>query len=293
MQANKYWFLVSYPKSGNTWCRFFISELLRISSLEENKLKRVISDEIDLFNNLKTGAIISNRFWFDDQIGIESSELTHSEIEMIRPNVHHQLWPYSESLRYHKVHDAFSKPSTRNQKIISIKNCQSIVYLIRNPLDIIISMENFFGWSRTKCINFLIDRNARLTKLSFKYTDQICQYLGDWENHVNSWTEQSEVPLSVFKYEDLLKSPIKEFTRLAKFLKLPSQKKYITKAVENCSFSKLKEREKNSFFIENSSSENPFFRGGRQGEGIRKLSKKEIAEIKKRFKNTLIKYNYY
>ena len=293
MLNNEYWLLVSYPKSGNTWCRFFINELLRISNLEDNKIKGFMSGEIDLNQSLNTGAIVSNRNWFDDQIGIESSELTQLEIDKIRPIVHNQLFPYSESLRYHKVHDAFSRSYKKNQKIISVKNCKGIVYIIRNPLDIVISMESFFGWSRSKCINFLMDSDAKLSNLSDKHTDQICQYIGDWGNHVNSWTEQTKVPFSVFRYEDLLKSPLKEFTRLANFLKLPNKKTYINEAIDYCSFKKLKEKERNSFFIENSSSKKPFFRAGIVGEGQKKLSKIEIDSIKNKFKEILIKYDYY
>ena len=61
-----------------------------------------------------------------------------------------------------------------------------------------------FGWDRNKCISFIMDPNARLSKLGHSNSDQICQYLGDWEHHVNSWTQQNEVPYSLFKYEELL-----------------------------------------------------------------------------------------
>ena len=102
-------------------------------------------------------------------------------------------------------------------------------------------MESFFGWSINECINFLMNPNARLSNFSNKHTNQISQYLGDWGNHIKSWTEQGEVPLSIFKYEELLKSPLKEFSRLAKFLKLSGNIIQIEKAVENCSFEKLRE----------------------------------------------------
>ena len=29
-----YWYLASYPKSGNTWCRVFITELRRLADLD-------------------------------------------------------------------------------------------------------------------------------------------------------------------------------------------------------------------------------------------------------------------
>ena len=151
MENSNYWYLASYPKSGNTWCRLFISELIRISASEENiTMKNLHSNEINLKQSIKTGTIISQKVWFDDQIGVDSAELTESEIDNIRPKVHNQIFPYTETLRYHKVHDAFSRPDNKYQNIISTKNCEGIVYIIRNPLDIIISMESFFGWSKSK-----------------------------------------------------------------------------------------------------------------------------------------------
>ena len=33
---NNYWYLASYPKSGNTWIRLFINELTKISE-DDNK----------------------------------------------------------------------------------------------------------------------------------------------------------------------------------------------------------------------------------------------------------------
>ena len=33
-EPENYWYLASYPKSGNTWCRLFISELRRLAGLD-------------------------------------------------------------------------------------------------------------------------------------------------------------------------------------------------------------------------------------------------------------------
>lgn len=54
-----YWYLASYPKSGNTWCRAFITELLRLKN-------KKITNTLDL-NNLNTGSILSSSDWIDQQ----------------------------------------------------------------------------------------------------------------------------------------------------------------------------------------------------------------------------------
>jgi hypothetical protein len=61
-----YWYLASYPKSGNTWCRVFITELMRLSGEEEAE------DELNLNRDVDTGAIASSRHWLNDQLGINT-----------------------------------------------------------------------------------------------------------------------------------------------------------------------------------------------------------------------------
>jgi hypothetical protein len=49
-QQQGYWYLASYPKSGNTWCRVFITELLRLAGEDP-------SEELNLNRGVETGAI--------------------------------------------------------------------------------------------------------------------------------------------------------------------------------------------------------------------------------------------
>mgnify|MGYP007000279498 CR=1 len=70
MINSDYWYLASYPKSGNTWCRIFIAELTRSTSKKNNGL----NNNFELNKDLNTGDSISSRIWIDDQIGIDSSD---------------------------------------------------------------------------------------------------------------------------------------------------------------------------------------------------------------------------
>ncbi|NOZ51459.1 MAG: sulfotransferase domain-containing protein, partial [Chloroflexi bacterium] len=71
--------LASYPKSGNTWMRVFLTNYLRDS------------DEPAEINNLDGGPIASARDIFDRVIGVESSDLTAEEIDRFRPAVYEQV----------------------------------------------------------------------------------------------------------------------------------------------------------------------------------------------------------
>ena len=60
--------LASYPKSGNTWFRVFLSNLLSKAN-----------QPVDI-NNLFAAPIASNRQLFDEATGLSSSDLTADEM---------------------------------------------------------------------------------------------------------------------------------------------------------------------------------------------------------------------
>lgn len=81
-----YWYLASYPKSGNTWCRVFISELRRLAGLDQASKTAVTPEqgwELQLNRDLTTGTIMSSRFSLDDQLGIDSSDRRWTEQRQI------------------------------------------------------------------------------------------------------------------------------------------------------------------------------------------------------------------
>jgi hypothetical protein len=67
-----YWYLASDPKSGNTWCRVFITELRRLTGLDSAEATAAAEGEereLRLNRDLATGSIVSSRHWLDDQLG--------------------------------------------------------------------------------------------------------------------------------------------------------------------------------------------------------------------------------
>ena len=100
-EGNSYWYLASYPKSGNTWCRVFIAELMRLSGDKS-------WEELNLNQDIETGEIASSRRWLDDQLGVNSCDLSFSELDPLRGRAGASAWLFAEGERFHKVHDAFN-----------------------------------------------------------------------------------------------------------------------------------------------------------------------------------------
>ncbi len=291
-----YWYLASYPKSGNTWCRVFITELRRLAGLDCADATAAAQQEergLRLNQDLTTGSIVSSRHWLDDQLGIDSSDLSWAELDKVRGRVGHQRALYAECLRYHKVHDAFLSADSGERPVVPVEGCRGAVVVIRHPADVVVSLSHFFSWPLERCVAFLLDEQAALCRSSKRGGQQVRQFMGTWANHVRSWVDQQQIPLLLLRYEDLLAQPNAEFTRLAHFLDLPADEALIREAVTNTRFDKLraKEEEEGGFHERPEGCER-FFRSGRSGEGREQLTSEQLEQLEEAFAATLHRFGY-
>jgi hypothetical protein len=291
-----FFYLASYPKSGNTWCRVFITELRRLAGLdgaEATAAAAAQERELRLNQDLATGSIVSSRHWLDDQLGIDSADLRPEEIDKLRGQVGHQLALYSESLRYHKVHDAFVSPDSGGRPVVPTEGCRGAVVVIRDPADVAVSLSHFFSWPLERCVDFLLDDEAALCRSRKRGGQQVRQFMGSWANHLRSWTDQDAIPVLVLRYEDLLMAPEREFQRLAAFLELPADWNLIAAAAFNTRFDTLRAKEdEEGGFQERPSGCERFFRSGRSGEGREQLSADQLERLQAAFTPTLAAHGY-
>jgi hypothetical protein len=291
-----YWYLASYPKSGNTWCRVFITELRRLAGLDSAEATATAQQEeqeLRLNRDLATGSIVSSRHWLDDQLGIDSSDLSWAELDKVRGRAGHQRALYAECLRYHKVHDAFVSPDSAGRPVVPVEGCRGAVVVIRHPADVAVSLSHFFSWPLERCVAFLLDEQAGLCRSSKRGGQQVRQFMGTWANHVHSWLDQEQIPVLLLRYEDLLAEPQLQFSRLACFLELPAEPELIGEAVANTSFQTLraKEEEEGGFHERPDGCER-FFRSGRSGEGREQLTLEQLSALEAAFEQTLRRFTY-
>jgi hypothetical protein len=291
-----YWYVASYPKSGNTWCRVFITELRRLAGLDSQAATPAAQQEereLRLNRDLATGSIVSSRHWLDDQLGIDSADLHWSELDKVRGRVGHQRALYAECLRYHKVHDAVVSPDSGGRPVVPVEGCRGAVVVIRHPADVAVSLSHFFSWELERCVAFLLDEQAGLCRSSKRGGQQVRQFMGSWANHVHSWLDQEWIPVLLLRYEDLLAQPEQEFNRLAAFLDLPAEEALIREAVANTRFDKLRSKEDaEGGFHERPQSCERFFRSGRSGEGLEQLTGEQLERLQGAFAATLDRFGY-
>lgn len=286
MDSN-FWYIASYPKSGNTWCRVFISELLR---LQKNSIE---DDNFVLNNDINTGDSFSSRIWIDDQLCVDSSDLKRKELEEIRYLVGKSKRIYSEGLRFHKIHDAFYNKYNANNSTVCNTGCKGAIYIIRNPFDICISLSNFLNWDIKTCIKVITDSQFWLNSSNFSCSFHVSQFLGSWDYHIESWLNQNKIPILLIKYEDLISEPFKNFSKISSFIGFSGKESLISKAISNSSFTKLRAKEeKEGGFVESPYGCENFFRKGKVGEGKKLLTHSQIQSIEKVFYKSLNKFGY-
>ena len=281
-----YWYLASYPKSGNTWCRVFITELQRLAAETEPQ-------ELNLNLDIETGAIASSRHWLDDQLGVNSCDLSFAELDPLRGRAGESAWLFAEGERFHKVHDAFKSPDSRGRPVVSTAGCRGVVYILRHPEDVVVSLSHFFSWPLERCVNYLLDPTAALVPGERHGGHQVRQHMGRWDQHVRSWADQAELPILVMRYEDMLAKGAETFMALAQFLGLATEPALVEQALANTSIDKLKKREEQvGGFVEKPEGCERFFRSGRTGEGAEQLSMEQRRRLSKGLAEVMQRFDY-
>ena len=285
-QDSGYWYLASYPKSGNTWCRVFITELQRLAGEET-------PEELNLNRDVETGAIASSRLWLDDQLGINSCDLSFAELDPLRGRAGESAWLFAEGKRFHKVHDAFQSLDSRGRPVVSTTGCLGVVYILRHPEDVAVSLSHFFSWPLERCVNFLLDPSAALVPSERHGGHQVRQHMGRWDQHVRSWVDQQQLPVLVMRYEDMLVKGPETFLTLTQFLGLPDDPSLVNQALLNTSIESLQKLEDQvGGFAEKPKGAERFFRSGRSGEGAQQLTLEQRRRLAEGLPAVMRRFDY-
>jgi hypothetical protein len=172
--AGIYW-LASYPKSGNTWFRAFLTNLLQPGQTPAS------------INQL-LGGFGTSRALFEQMTGLDSADLTVVEIDRLRPKVYEQLAHEANDPIFLKIHDAYTH-NDRAQPLIPTQVTLGVIYLIRNPLDVAVSFAHHAACDVNTMVAAMANENYALCGQTHRLSSQLRQKLLSWSSHVTSWTE--------------------------------------------------------------------------------------------------------
>ncbi|MGD0757333.1 MAG: sulfotransferase domain-containing protein [Candidatus Sulfotelmatobacter sp.] len=223
-------FLVSFPRSGNTWTRFLVCNLINP----------------------------------DDPVNFAQLESRIPEIYDVT----------DRNLR------AFPRP-----RIIKSHECfdpryKKIVYIVRDPRDVLISYYEFQLKRR------VISEELSLEEFVPRFMEsEIEPKTGSWRDHVVSWTATrgGQKNFLLLRYEDMLADTQKESAKIASFLGLDSSPERIARAVALSSADRMRKLEKEQSRqwkeTKKTRQDKPFVRKAASGGWKTILSEKSVAQI--------------
>ncbi|MFL0162558.1 sulfotransferase domain-containing protein [Aquirufa salirivi] len=259
--------LASYPKSGNTWFRSFISAL-------RNK------GEVDI-NAISTEGIFSQKRGLEECLDLDADEIPVSKMDQFkRISFVHQSNTSAKKC-FVKIHDLYSMSKIDHQPIVPEESTLAAIYFVRNPLDVTISMANHNGQTLDETIAKVVcNEHANLVRSEKHAQDQFQQYLGTWNMHVESWKKVTAFPVIFIRYEDMKKNPQDSFSQALKQIEYEATEEEIQLALEASQFEKLKNQEVEFGFREKPKACKSFFNKGEVGQWKEQLNQVQINKIR-------------
>ena len=264
-ENNNIIWLASYPKSGNTWFRSFISALKNNSNVD--------------INELDTGGIFSSKCFLENILDLDSELLTQEEIDAFKLLAWHYFSTESKEKKLIKIHDAINYSVVTNTLLIPQDASWKSIYIVRHPFDVAISLANHLGSTIDVAVDFVNSQDSFLANSKSPNNSQFQQNLGTWNYHVKSWKERASFPVLFIRYEDMKLEPFKVFKEAVVFLELDYNDETILSAIDASNFDRLKEQETMKGFKEKDSRTKSFFFKGEIGLGAKVLSPEQKSSI--------------
>ncbi len=258
--------LASYPKSGNTWTRNFLHNLLNLlEGVEED------AQDINKMNELTFWEISAEPY--EKLLGKPVTLATREEIAEIRPKVQELIAARVDGLAMIKTHHCLV--TDRGHPVINTKVTAGAVYIVRNPLDVALSLASHISGTIDDAIDMMAARGTE-TLVSDR---SVYEVYGSWSQHVESWTRKAHQAIYVMRYEQMLEDPLRTFGALARHLLLKPQEDQLRLAIERSSFENLRRQEEATGFKEKPEKAERFFRSGKSGEWQDKLTRRQVRQI--------------
>ena len=272
--------LSSYPKSGNTYIRSFLSAYFFTNNGEFN------------FQLLKFIEQFPDRQFFNGFINTKekaSEEWLPIQREIIK----------SKKVRFLKTHSAYG--SLNNNPFTSSEVTIGGIYIVRDPRNVLLSLMNHFSLNEDGALEMLCDQNRGIKSEDNNYATY--SFLSTWSNHLKSWSNIKSFKTILIKYEDLENNSEKNLSNLVKFINdllknnqgIDHQK--FNKALETTSFVKLKKKEDKEGFSEAIFSKKegekiPFFNMGFKSDWKKILKKSTVRKVEEKFGKEMTDLGY-
>ena len=273
--------LASYPKSGNTFLRCFLSSYF------------FSKDGTFNFSLLKNIALYPKNTLFSE-IGVDVNNI--HEVAKNHINVQKLINQNNKQFQFWKTHSSLAKMD--GHFFTDLDNTLGAIYLVRDPRDVAVSYAYHNDQTHEQTVEMIVNNYVIGDK-----KDIVPTYLGSWSNNYNSWRVLNKFKRYLcIKYEDLITDQEKIFKEILIFIKHLTKMQIeidlnkIQKILENIQFEKLKNMESKEGFSEAKKNKKgeliQFFREGKINQWQKNLDPKFISLIESSCKKEMEQLGY-
>jgi hypothetical protein len=282
---SRYCWLASYPKSGNTWFRMVVANLLAQGD-----------EPVDINMLPERAGIASARQPFDNILLIDSELLTHQEVDRMRPMLHRFLAAQSDDdfadpqhrreeadridprAPLVKTHDGYTKTDRGEPLLGGAEAASGAILIVRDPRDVAPSLANHMAIDIDAAISFMAAPASSFCGSVNSVSNQLRQRLLGWSAWQASWLEQGDLPVHLVRYEDMKADPVAILAAALAFAGQSVDMAALARAVDLARFDRLQAREARTGFRE-APAGRQFFRRGESGGWRGELSSERVARI--------------
>jgi hypothetical protein len=273
--------IASYPKSGNTYLRSFLSTYY---FSKNGKFNFDLLQNINQFPSLR----YSNRKAYTYFDAAKNWILNQTDFFD------------KKNFFFLKTHNSLEQYF--GHKFTTSSETLGAIYIVRDPRNVITSMCNHYSMTYDEALKKMNDQNASLSLTDSEKDYSNLSFLGSWSNHYKSWKNNFEFKTLFIKYEDLQNNTYNEFYKILNFIEelrgndKDIDEKKLKKSINATSFSNLKKKEESEGFKESlhikANKKTNFFNLGFENDWNKILPKEISDKMNVQFSNELKDLNY-
>ena len=278
--------LASYPKSGNTYVRAFLSAYY-FSENGQFDFNQILN--IDQFPHEK---------YFKQKVnGISEASKQWIPIQReINKN---------KKIKFFKTHSCLG--NYQGNQFTSPETTLGAVYIVRDPRNVLTSLKNHYSFDDDKALKMITDKTRSL--MSNNGSHASLTHISSWAENYLSWLRNNQFRRFFVKYEDLISNKYETFRDIIVFINTLMNrvegvdKSKLQKAIETTNFNVLKKKEISETFDGSdngfkswrkfhSENKNLFFNLGPENNWEKILKTKISNEIEISFEKEMKKLEY-
>ena len=274
--------LASYPKSGNTWVRSFLSAYYYS---KDGKF------DFELLKKIKQ---FPSRDFFDKKLKSVDEAAKNWLVAQKKIKENGQFC----FLKTHNVYGSYKGNSFTSSEFTA-----GFIYIVRDPRNVLTSLMNHYSLSEEESLEMLksVYRNLRDENDNDNYSNYA--FISSWANNYKSWKLSNNLESLFIKYESLENDRLNTFRKIINFTNkiLNKNEKIDTKKLENAiettNFDVLKKKEEKEGFDEaiysvKDGKTKSFFNLGNKNNYKELLKKETTKSIEENFQTEMKELGY-